>query len=332
MPNEIFKVETGVQLSSFAKSQTLFSSNNKSSHEYSKDTLTIAKALGTVLRQLQLSGRRERTLHDYQKWTEHYCITTGNTLLAEITVDSIYYWLSSMGDISNTTKNIRLKSFKAVLSRFHENGWLPVKFWSNIVIKVDKKVKPAATDSDVTLLLSMLDLSDWFQLRDACAILLMYRCGLRTATVSKLREEHLDFQNGYLNLTGDIMKNHDTLKLPIDTNLIQLLEALITVNHRIKQSRHENNTLVFVTKQGTCCQTAFNNNVLQKRIGKYSNQLELGNVSPHALRRGFATNLMKQGAPVSLIQHALGHADLSTTTQYLYLSQEDTAAQLKQYL
>ncbi|MGX7197647.1 tyrosine-type recombinase/integrase [Enterococcus olivae] len=294
--------------------------------------MKILDALDVILKQLKLLGRRERTLHEYRKWTLSYVQTVDQEYLSEITVESIFQWLSSMEGTSNATRNIRLKSFKAVLSRCFDNGWIPSKFWKNIQIKVDTKVKPAATDDDIRILLSVLDLSNWHQLRDATAILLMYRTGIRLATLSSLKEEHVDYSSKQLLLSADIMKNHDWLKLPLDEDLLLLLRALTDHNKIIRSRKKKRNSYVFITEQGNQVQSSFNNNVVQKRLGRYGNELNLQNINPHALRRGFATNLMKKDAPISLISKALGHTDTVTTSKYLYLSKEEVAESLKQYL
>jgi site-specific recombinase XerD len=39
--------------------------------------------------------------------------------------------------------------------------------------------------------------------------------------------------------------------------------------------------------------------------------------TPHALRRTFATQLIRHGVDVKTVQELLGHADLQTTSRYL---------------
>jgi integrase/recombinase XerD len=48
-------------------------------------------------------------------------------------------------------------------------------------------------------------------------------------------------------------------------------------------------------------------------------------VTPHTLRRSCATSLMNRGVEVELIQSLLGHQNLSTTQQYLSISQDRLA-------
>lgn len=63
-----------------------------------------------------------------------------------------------------------------------------MKFWKTINIKVDQKVKEGATEYEVNVLLSLLDLSNFIQLRDAVAVLVMFKTGIRINTLVQLEE------------------------------------------------------------------------------------------------------------------------------------------------
>lgn len=47
--------------------------------------------------------------------------------------------------------------------------------------------------------------------------------------------------------------------------------------------------------------------------------------SPHKLRHGFATRMHDDGAPIRVVQEALGHASLNTTQGYVSVEREDIA-------
>ena len=207
-----------------------------------------------------------------------------------------------------------------------------MQFWRSINIKVDEEEKFGATEKDVKILLSMLDLTDFVELRDAVAILLMYKAGLRVATLCGLEERHVDMENECLNLTPDIMKNHKALKMPINNQICQLLAVLIQTNNKIREHTGDSNSLIFISRRGGEAQSAYNHNVIQQRLRIYAKRWKLDNINPHGLRRGFAQNLLHKGASVPIISKALGHSDLAVTTKYLYLTKEEVADSLRDFV
>jgi site-specific recombinase XerD len=55
-------------------------------------------------------------------------------------------------------------------------------------------------------------------------------------------------------------------------------------------------------------------------------------VSPHVLRHSFASRLRENGAPLELIEEALGHASINTTMQYAHISTAKRKAELAKFL
>ncbi|KJJ41388.1 integrase [Bacillus subtilis] len=294
-------------------------------------SMLISNAIDTIIRQMKVSGNRSRTISDYVLHVQHFQKVVNAKFVKDITADSIYMWLDYM-DVSNQTKLTRLKCLKAFLSRCFDNGWIKVKFWKTINIKVDQKVKEGAAEREVNILLSLLDLGNFIQLRDAVAVLLMYKTGIRINTLSQLEERHIDFNNCFLNLDGSIMKNHQQIKLPFDTSLRNLIEILTKQNEIIRREYGKKNFLLFITKYGDTIVTSPTHNNIQKRLNKYSKMYGLRNINPHALRRGFARSLLDKGANVAVISKALGHSDISVTTKYLYLDVDEVANNLRSFL
>ncbi|SOC02843.1 site-specific recombinase XerD [Ureibacillus xyleni] len=291
----------------------------------------ILNALDVITRQMRVSGYRERTINDYMHHVQHFQSVTGVQFVSDITTNTIYKWLDGM-NVSNQTKLTRLKCLKAFLSRCFDNRWVEIKFWKTINIKVDQMVKEGATEREINTLLSVLDLTNFVQLRDATAMLMMFKTGIRINTLVQLEERHIDFKNNVLNLEGSLMKNHQQIKLPFDEMLKKLLEVLIQQNAVIRREYGKENSLLFITKFGDIIATSQTHNNIQKRLNMYSKMYGLKNINPHALRRGFAKSLLDKGANVAVISKALGHSDISVTTKYLHLDVEEVANSLRSFL
>ena len=300
-------------------------------NERPKNALSVTRALEIVIQQMRGQGRRERTIRDYELHVADFARVNGNPAVQELSADHIYRWLSSM-NVSNSTKNIRLKCLKAFLGRCHSNGWLTRNFWNEIRIKADTPVKEGAVDRDVHRLLSLLDLTDFVQLRDATAVLVMYQTGLRVGTLAKLRHQNVDLGAKLLRVGGELVKNHDSLYLPFDDVLARFLETLMNQNEIVRTEHNVRNDYLFITRYGSPITAGQSHNNIQKQLYRYARRFGLRNINPHALRRGFAKNLLKKGADLTLISKALGHSDLSVTTRYLHLDKEEVAENLRKYL
>ncbi len=295
------------------------------------EEVEIEVGLNIIIKQMRLNGNRERTIEDYVKYTLDFKNKTGCQYISEINVMKIYEWFETM-QVKNSTRRIRFKSLSAVLNRFYDNGWVENKFWKSIKIKVDEEIKQPAKEEDIELLMGLLDFSNFFQLRDACAILMMWQTGIRVKTLSLLNERNIDFNNKILMLDGDIMKNHKISKLPLSDELVKMLEVLINQNSVVRKRTKKRNTLIFITQRGDSIQKTNNTNAIRRRLSLYSEEFNLTNINPHSIRRGYAINLLKKGASVPLISKALSHSDIAITTKYLYLDTDETLEELRNFL
>ncbi|MCR6111545.1 tyrosine-type recombinase/integrase [Bacillus sp. A301a_S52] len=184
------------------------------------DGFPIDRALELILRQMRSAGFRDRTMSDYELHVSHFADTTGAKTLEELTTEHVYDWLSAM-HVSNQTKLTRLKCLKAFLSKCLNNGWLDRPFWAQVHVKVDMPVKRGVTEREINVLLTMLDLTRFLELRDATAILTMYQTGIRISTLAQLRESHVDVAAGVLKIDGGLLKNHQAIFLPFKKNELE---------------------------------------------------------------------------------------------------------------
>lgn len=128
-------------------------------------------------------------------------------------------------------------------------------------------------------------------------------------------------------MDGAILKNHDTLKLPIDEQLTDLLRTLLEQNKEVRKQYKTRINHVFITQYGRAISdNQSNTNAISKQLTKYVCRYGLKNTNAHAIRSAYAKSLLERGVNVALISKALGHKSLETTTMYLELSKDEVAA------
>lgn len=295
--------------------------------------IAIQNALQSVYRQLLATGRRKATVETYDYSFQRYIVAAGIKYVDDITADSLHVFIESMDDLSLTTKRFRLKSVKAVLLRFFENGWLLEMFWRRIDIRIDKDVKEGADIADLAYLIEAIDKKTFTGFRDVVAILLMYKTGIRITTLAKLRNYHIDFDAQELRLDGTVMKNRKPLNLPLDDMLCEQLRLLRVHSDTVRRHNRKRNDFVFISRLGdNLVNTKSNTNAISKALSKYAKNLGLKNINAHAIRRAYAKNLLNKGANVAIISKALGHSSLAVTTEYLHLDLGEVSDKLRDYL
>lgn len=298
------------------------------------NSVSIDHAKQIVFKQMENEGLRPKTLLAYNQTFTKYVEFLNIKEIDDIDKEGFMQWLDSLNYLDKTTKANRFRFMSAILTRFYDNGWLKEqgKFWRDIKIKSEKKVKKAADEKELEILLSVIDTTTYIGWRDVTVLLLLYRTGIRIHTLTCLKEEHINFNEKMLVLSGDIQKNGRPLMMPLDDELLMLLKRLMKQNHEIRKRYKENNDYIFITKSG---KPTFNNyshnNAISKRINAYSKKYGLS-ISPHKIRRLFATNLVRKKAPLAIISKALGHSSYEVTQRYIDMDINEVADRLRDYL
>ncbi len=65
-------------------------------------------------------------------------------------------------------------------------------------------------------------------------------------------------------------------------------------------------------------------------VSKYLAGAGIHGASVHSLRHTFGTHTVKRGTKLPVVQQALGHASLKTTSLYVQLAREDMDRQLQE--
>lgn len=273
---------------------------------------------------MKLRGLRERSIQDYRFEISRFSKVTSAKLISQLNEDNLIKYVSH-GEVSQLTRSNRLKRWKAILNYFkraeviQENDW-----WNDLRIKVNETVKEGASQSDINAYLKTIDFSTYVGVRDALALVLMWETGLRIGTVTQLTLTMIDFDNGVIKFPGYTLKNGRNHVAPINARVKSLLKIIIQENKILLDEVNKSSKYIFLTIDGNDCIGMYGrNSALGKSIIKRAKKHGLDKIKAHNLRRGFANNLRAHGVDIATISKVLGHQDLSTTTKYLHVSDEE---------
>jgi len=169
--------------------------------------------------------------------------------------------------------------------------------------------------SELVRLLESIDPSLRLGRRDLAILELFYASGLRLSELCKVKLEMMDFDEGFIRITGKggktrIVRVGNKAREAITDYLSQERPSLVTK----KTSSH-----IFLSVRGGALSPDRVRQIVKERAKMAGIDQ---NVYPHLLRHSFATHLLEGGADLRVIQELLGHADISTTQVYTHVDRQ----------
>lgn len=160
--------------------------------------------------------------------------------------------------------------------------------------------------------------------RDLAILDLFYSSGLRLSELCGLRLEMVDFEGGFLRITG---KGNKTRVVRVGTKARETMEDYLT-NERPALVTKKTSSHLFLSVRGTQLSPDRVRQIVKERAKAAGIDQ---NIYPHLLRHSFATHLLEGGADLRVIQELLGHADISTTQIYTHVDRQRLKAVHKQF-
>ena len=174
-------------------------------------------------------------------------------------------------------------------------------------------------------------------IRDLAIINIMLYMGLRTIEIRRIMLEDFFIDQGKWHLMIHGKGDKDRV-LPVHPEALQSIEEWIT-----QANQHlEDKTLKLGTGKvplfynlrpsGQISKNSLGKNPIPRFLARYGAYAGIAaaegknRLSPHDLRRTFGRRAFDSGAPILAIQKAYGHADVSTTMQYIGVDDQDTEA------
>ena len=260
------------------------------------------------------SNKQESTIKAYKKDIKHFMNHVKKPIEQVTELDVLRYL--KMSKVSVLTKNRRLNALKTFFRTLSENGYLPI----NPAEKIKSFGKPKRIPHHVTLdeVESMLKhIKELYNehvkphyLRDYFLITLLFYCGLRISEALSIKKENFNLKEGLLTVIG---KGNKQRQVPIPKKIMRELKKYLT--------NFEDNEHVFVNEN----RRPINPRTIQIRLKKYAKEcgLDAKKITPHKLRHGYASYLLKKGIDIRIIQILLGHESIATTQVYTHIIAED---------
>jgi site-specific recombinase XerD len=137
---------------------------------------------------------------------------------------------------------------------------------------------------------------------------LLLFAGLRRSEVTAIALDDLDLDNGQLLVRGKGAKQR---MVPLAAVVVEAIRDYLPCRP------HTESDHLFVSRVGG---RPIAGRVTNRMLSRVLEKAGLGQhgITPHALRRTFATHLIRNGVDVRTVQELLGHADLQTTARYLH--------------
>jgi integrase/recombinase XerD len=150
-------------------------------------------------------------------------------------------------------------------------------------------------------------------LRDTAMLELLYSSGLRVSELISLRVPDVNFEAGYLRVTG---KGSKERVVPANPGALRKVKEYV---RRLRPAllKGRQSEYLFVTARG----------VPMTRQRFWQSMKSFGRaaglrITPHTLRHSFATHMLEGGADLRSLQKMLGHSDISTTQIYTRVSMD----------
>lgn len=262
------------------------------------------------------ANTRTAYMADLRSFTD-YLGGQGIASFNEVKRDLILDYLMSERDrgLSVNSVSRRLVAIKVFFSYLRQEGILD----GNVTEVMESprlwRILPSVlTEREVERLLAVPVGTDRYALRDRAILECFYGTGMRVSELGDLRGGDIHFDSGYIRCRG---KGNRVRVVPFGGKARAAVERYLE-EARPEFVREGTDDRVFLTYRGR----GFSRKGLWKLI-KDSARLAgiTKTVSPHTLRHSFASHLLKNGAPLRVIQEMLGHADIGTTQIYTHIDQ-----------
>ncbi len=271
-------------------------------------------------------GRAAATLEAYRRDLRAYLafLDSRGTTLDAVSSDEVRAFLAAMADdgLARTTRARRLVAVRTMHRFLAEEGFARTDPTAEVDSPgVPRGIPKALSEAQVESLLDAVVGDDPVARRDRAILEVLYGTGCRISELVGLSLGDLDLHTARMRVFG---KGSKERVVPIGTPAGLALEAWLSDAGRgalspTRWRRRGDADAVFLNQRGGRLTRQGAWGVVRKH-GEAAGLTGL--LTPHVLRHSCATHMVDHGADLRVVQELLGHASVSTTQVYTYVSTE----------
>lgn len=228
-------------------------------------------------------------------------------------ITSFLTWMALTRHGNENTRNRKIACLKSFFSYLVEMEYIDNNVMSRVsAVKAEKTLPKYLDENAMSELLESIN--DIFWVRDTAIIMLMMVCGLRVSEVASLNIDSVG--DGVISVYGKGKKERQVY-------LTSQTEEAIKEYLNFRPQVNENALFLSQTKK------RLSKRGIQFMTTKYLEKADLQGYSCHKLRHTAATQLLKSGANLRVIQETLGHENISVTELYTHIESEDMKNAMK---
>lgn len=286
------------------------------------NTITIGEAFVEFINDKAVQGVVQKTLDNYVK-SYHYFLELefdDDDTIDINTVSKMYVmqWVESMleQDKRITTLNTYLRDVRVFLywCMDDERKYIEIPYKINLV-KGQEPLPKCFTDEEVALLLQKpTNVEDYVEWRTWLMVNWVLATGNRASTVTDVRLEDIDFNNGRIALRHTKNKR---------AQIIDMAESLAPIlQNYIRAYRYNEPGSAYLFADYTT-NDKLSYNALRQAFYKYCKARGVEKTNLHGLRHYFASRWIRSGGSGDKLQKVLGHSTYTMTQRYITLESED---------
>lgn len=240
------------------------------------------------------------------------------TLIQQITTETVRRFLGSLN-------GRQLASVSSARCLSAVRGWLRFLRQERLiddnpaigvtVARRGVRLPKTLSQREVATLLEMPSEATLEDQRDHVMLELLYATGLRVSELVFLQTMQVNFEVGYLRVTG---KGSKQRIVPMGEQARRLLQQYVEQVRPFLLKQRLSRSLFITRRGGPLTRQGFWKALRQRarRAGIVKK------ISPHVLRHSFATHLLEGGADLRSVQTMLGHSNIATTQIYTHVERK----------